>query len=144
LKPASPSKLVVLRVWEEAIGILVDVDLSQGFLGFEGFHLQVEPEALRKVSDLMIGYPVQVLRTDIRETPFLVTCAPRGRFRSQREKPSDLPLDETPAELRHQTDSQNLSFRKGNRHKLAMQNWSQAYDKDVSQIRAPMRGEEFQ
>ncbi len=144
MKPASPSKLVVLRVWEEAIGILVDVDLSQGLLGFEGFHLQVEPEALRKVSDLKIGYPVQVLRTDMSETPFLVTCAPRGRFRSQREKPSDLPLDDTPAEPRHQTDSQNQIFRKGNRHKLAMQNRSQAYDKDLLQDNATRRGEGVQ
>jgi len=144
LKPVSPSKLVVLRAWEEAIGILIDVDRSQGFLGFEGFHLLVEPEALRKVSDLKIGYPVQVLRTDSSQNPFLVTCAPRGRFRLQSEKPNHLPLDDTPAVLRHQTESQNQIFRKGDPHILAMQNRSQAYDKDVSQIRAPMRGEAFQ
>ena len=144
MKPASPSKLVVLRVWEEATGILVDVDLSQGFLGFEGFHLRVEPEALRKVADLKIGYLVQVLRTDSSETPFLVACAPRDRFRLQSEKPSDLPLDDTPADLRHQTNSQNQIFRKGGRHKLAMQNRSHAYDKDLLQDNATRRGEGVQ
>lgn len=74
---------MVLGVWEEVVGVLVYVDLPQGLLEFEGFHLRVDPEALENVPLLKIGDAVRILRTDSRETPLILTSASRARQRPE-------------------------------------------------------------
>ena len=66
-----------LRVWQEAIGVLADVDRVNGTIIFRSFQIIVPPRELDSLRDLetFTGCRVGLLRTDLPTRPLLLRLA---------------------------------------------------------------------
>ena len=69
----SGEPVVWLEVWQEAAGILLDVNRVYGVLSFQGFKVRVPPRELYYQTELenLIGHKIAILRTDLHNKPLL-------------------------------------------------------------------------
>ncbi|MFH2112425.1 MAG: hypothetical protein ABIJ47_14345 [Candidatus Bathyarchaeota archaeon] len=68
---------VRLGEWQEAIGVLVDVDRDAGVIAYRSLKVIVPPRELEHLPDLeaFTGHRVGILRTDLSTKPLLIRLA---------------------------------------------------------------------
>lgn len=72
--PHGETPVTWLGVWQEALGVLEDVDRVCGIVTFRGFEVAVPPRELEYLRDLeaLTGSRVAILRTDEPSRPLLL------------------------------------------------------------------------
>jgi hypothetical protein len=74
MQRASARNVYTLGPWEEAFGLLTNVDEENNQLIFQNFVLNIQPEKFDAIKHIrgLVGEKVAILRTDMKETAYLV------------------------------------------------------------------------
>ena len=74
MQQKSARKVYNLGPWEEAIGLLMNVEEKNHRLIFKNFILNIQPEKFHAIKHIqsLIGEKVAILRTDMKEAAYLV------------------------------------------------------------------------
>lgn len=81
----------VLRLghWQEALGVLVNIDKDGGVITFKSFKITVPPRELEHLPELeaLTGSRIGILRTDLPQKPLLVRLAERRGDEGGEDRP---------------------------------------------------------
>lgn len=93
LTPHGDTSVTRLGEWQEALGVLVDVDRVNGVIAFRSFKIIVPPRELEYLRDLeaLTGNRVGILRTDEPSRPLLARPAEPAATTTGEAPRSDAP-----------------------------------------------------